>query len=89
MPEASEGNGGDYYYSYSIRISLLPEGCLLDGTYYSSCQLCSRHWIIRSRDIIVSDVGGEAVIGKVLFLLFQMQLKWDKDNFQGLRICIV
>ncbi|XP_064948238.1 F-box protein SKIP16-like [Musa acuminata AAA Group] len=69
VPEASEGNGGDYYYSYSIRISLLPEGCLLDGTYYSSCQLCSRHWIIRSRDIIVSDVGGEAVIGKFPLLI--------------------
>ncbi|URD76870.1 hypothetical protein MUK42_20060 [Musa troglodytarum] len=69
VPEASEGNGGDYYYSYSIRMSLLPEGCILDGTHYSSCQLCSRHWIIRSKDIIVSDVSGEAVIGKFPLLI--------------------
>lgn len=56
-----------YRYSYSIRLSLLPEGCMLDGTYFSSCQLHSRHWIIRCKDLVVSDVHGEAVIGKVGF----------------------
>jgi len=32
--------------------------------YYSSCQLNSRHWTIRSRDRVVSDVRGEGVIGQ-------------------------
>ncbi|XP_073013427.1 F-box protein SKIP16 [Typha latifolia] len=65
VPEASDLTGPEkYFYSYSIRMSLLPEGCILDGMYFSSCQLYSRHWIIRSRDTVVSDVQGEAVIGK-------------------------
>lgn len=81
VPEASDPNGGDarcYYYSYSIRMSLLPEGCMLDGSYYSSCQLYSRHWIIRSKDVIVSNVQGEAVIGKVYFLLLWYYCNWSK-----------
>lgn len=53
-----------YLFSYSIRMCLLPEGCILDGTNFSSCQLYWRHWIIRSNDRVVSDVNGEAVIGK-------------------------
>nr|CAD1819930.1 unnamed protein product [Ananas comosus var. bracteatus] len=66
VPEASdpEGKSDNYYYTYSIRLSLLPEGCMLDGTYFSCCQLHSRHWIIRSRDNIVANVQGEGVIGK-------------------------
>lgn len=69
VPEMSALNEEEekYYYSYSIRLSLLPEGCMLDGTYYSSCQLYSRHWIIRSKDAVVSDISAEAVIGKVWF----------------------
>lgn len=46
-------------------MSLQPEGCLLDGVYYQSCQLYSRHWIIKSKDDVVADVNGEGVIGKV------------------------
>ena len=38
---------------------------MLGGVYYSSCQLNSRHWTIRSRDRVVSDVRGEGVIGQV------------------------
>jgi hypothetical protein len=51
-------------YTYSIRLSV-PEACMLGGVYYSSCQLNSRHWIIRSRDRVDSDVRGEGVIGQV------------------------
>ncbi|XP_062182642.1 F-box protein SKIP16-like [Phragmites australis] len=54
---------GRYMYSYSIRLSV-PEACMLGGVYYSSCQLYSRHWIIGSRDGVVSDVHGEGVIGE-------------------------
>lgn len=79
VPEASEANGGaeSYYFSYSIRMSLLPEGCMLDGVYYSSCQLHSRHWIIRSKDTIVDNVHGEAVIGQVSFLFLQILIKFS------------
>lgn len=53
-----------YFYTYSIRMSLVPEGCIVNGMRFDSCQLYWRHWIIRENDNIVSDVNGEAVIGK-------------------------
>ena len=54
-----------YLFAYSIRMSLLPEGCIINGMSLSSCQLHWRHWIIRANDAVKSDVNGEAVIGKV------------------------
>lgn len=69
VPEMCDMEGENkYYYTYSIRMSLLPEGCVLGGVHYSSCQLYSRHWIIRSKDNVVSEVNGEAVIGQYPFL---------------------
>ncbi|GMI92973.1 SKP1/ASK-interacting protein 16 [Hibiscus trionum] len=59
-----EGEADKYLFAYSIRMSLLPEGCIINGTTFSSCQLNRRHWIIRANEDIVSDVNGEAVIGK-------------------------
>ncbi|RVW91948.1 F-box protein SKIP16 [Vitis vinifera] len=56
-----------YLFAYSIRMRLLPEGCIVNGTSFGSCQLNWRHWIIRANDHVVSDVNGEAVIGKVSF----------------------
>lgn len=53
-----------YMFAYSIRMSLLREGCIIDGTFFSSCQLYRRHWIIRANSDVVGDTGGEAVIGK-------------------------
>jgi F-box protein 3 len=53
-----------YLFSYSIRMSLLPGGCFINGIYFNSCQLQRRHWIIRANDFIVSEVNGEAVIGQ-------------------------
>lgn len=67
IPELSDLNSGErdkYFFSYSIGMSLLQEGGFLDGAHFSSCQLQSRHWIIRANDTVVSDVCGEAVIGK-------------------------
>ncbi|CAA6660310.1 unnamed protein product [Spirodela intermedia] len=67
VPELCDLNdeGGDkYWFAYSIRLSLSPEGCMLDGVLHNSCQLYSRHWIIRAQENVVSDVRGEAVIGK-------------------------
>jgi F-box protein 3 len=54
-----------YLFSYSIRMSLQPQGCVINGMSHSSCQLYWRHWIIRANDAVVSDVNGEAVIGMV------------------------
>nr|CAB3489699.1 unnamed protein product [Digitaria exilis] len=59
----SPGPQRSFMHTYSIRMSV-PEAIMLGGVYYSSCQLHSRHWTIRSRDIVVSDVGGEGVIGQ-------------------------
>ncbi|ESQ36310.1 hypothetical protein EUTSA_v10007687mg [Eutrema salsugineum] len=53
-----------YWYAYSIRMSLLPEGCILSGTHHSSCQLYWRHWIIRADGAVIDTVNGEAVIGE-------------------------
>ncbi|XWS35297.1 hypothetical protein CRYUN_Cryun21dG0113900 [Craigia yunnanensis] len=63
-----------YMFAYSIRMSLLPEGCIINGMTFSSCQLNWRHWIIRANEDIATYVNGEAVMGKVMtyqFLLFQ------------------
>ncbi|CAK7322645.1 unnamed protein product [Dovyalis caffra] len=53
-----------YLFAYSIRMSLLPEGCIINGMHFSSCQLHLRHWVIRANDNVVSNVNAEAVIGK-------------------------
>ncbi|KAK9288590.1 hypothetical protein L1049_017049 [Liquidambar formosana] len=53
-----------YFFSYSIRMCLLPEGCIINRMSFSSCQLYWRHWIICANDVVIADVGGEAVIGK-------------------------
>ncbi|KAJ0093305.1 hypothetical protein Patl1_26452 [Pistacia atlantica] len=42
---------------------LIPEGCIIGGMNFSSCQPHRRRWLIGANDIVVSDVGGEAVIG--------------------------
>ncbi|CAH2038785.1 unnamed protein product [Thlaspi arvense] len=54
----------DYWYAYSIRMSLAPEGCFLNGTHHSSCQLYWRHWVIRADGAVIDNVNGEAVIGQ-------------------------
>ncbi|KAL1202140.1 F-box protein SKIP16 [Cardamine amara subsp. amara] len=53
-----------YWYAYSIRMSLMPEGCILNGKDHSSCQLYWRHWVIRADGAVIDKVNGEAVIGK-------------------------
>ncbi|TXG72793.1 hypothetical protein EZV62_001372 [Acer yangbiense] len=58
-----------YLFAYSIRMSLLPEGCILNGMTFSSCQLQWRHWIICANNVVVSDTNGEAVIGQFPLLL--------------------
>lgn len=65
---------------------------MLDGVYFSSCQLYWRHWIICANDAVVADVGGEAVIGKVSFCSIKLILtKLSKWRFSGslLRMCLL
>ncbi|KAK4406254.1 F-box protein SKIP16 [Sesamum angolense] len=66
VPEFSDlqDESEKFLFAYSIRMSLSPDGCVINGMTFSSCQLYWRHWIIRANDAIVSDVNGEAVIGK-------------------------
>jgi len=66
IPEAADlqVDHAKYTFSYSIRMSLQPEGCIIDGIPFGSCQLHWRRWIIRAYDRIVSEVNNEAVIGK-------------------------
>ncbi|XP_028757198.1 F-box protein SKIP16 [Neltuma alba] len=53
-----------YLFSYSIHMSLQPQGCVINRKLFNSCQLHRRHWLIRADDVVVSDVNGEAVIGE-------------------------
>ncbi|KAI9194456.1 hypothetical protein LWI28_006191 [Acer negundo] len=71
IPELADlqDNSDKYLFAYSIRMSLLPEGCILSGMSFSSCQLQWRHWIIRADNVVVSDINGEAVIGQFPLLL--------------------
>ncbi|XP_058202308.1 F-box protein SKIP16 isoform X2 [Rhododendron vialii] len=66
VPEFSnlQDESEKFYFSYSMRMSLLPEGCCIYGMSFASCQLYRRHLIFRDNDIVVNDVNGEAVIGK-------------------------
>nr|GEW25916.1 F-box protein SKIP16 [Tanacetum cinerariifolium] len=52
-----------YLFAYSIRLSLKPEGCVVDGVSSDSCQLYWRKWLIKSNDAVVGRVSAEAVIG--------------------------
>ena len=69
IPEFSDLEGDDekYLFTYSIRMSLLSEGCNINGIIFDSCQLYWRNWVIRANNRVVSDANGEAVIGKVQF----------------------
>ncbi|XP_022874657.1 F-box protein SKIP16-like [Olea europaea var. sylvestris] len=66
VPEFSnlQDESDKYLFAYSIRMSLSPGGCVINGMKFSSCQLYWRHWTIRANDAVVSNVNGEAVIGK-------------------------
>lgn len=64
-PELTDltSNSDRFIFAYSIRMSLLPDGCFINGQYFNCCQLHWRHWIIRANNTVVSNVNGEAVIG--------------------------
>ncbi|KAJ6419078.1 hypothetical protein OIU84_029226 [Salix udensis] len=66
VPEASnlQDISRAYVFAYSIRMSLQPEGCIINGMHFGSCQLHMRHWVISANDTVVSNVNAEAVIGK-------------------------
>ncbi|KAI4369228.1 hypothetical protein MLD38_017696 [Melastoma candidum] len=66
VPEFSDPNDDteQCQFAYSIRMSLLPEGCTVSRPPFNSCQLNWRYWTIRSGDAVVSDFNGEAVIGQ-------------------------
>ena len=65
VPEQSDLQNSSFLFAYSIRMSLLPEGCTVHGVTFQSCQLYWRRWIIRENETIKHDVDAEAVIGKV------------------------
>ncbi|GAB2217899.1 hypothetical protein Droror1_Dr00001113 [Drosera rotundifolia] len=66
VPEQCDLQGFEdkYLFAYSVRMSLLPDGCTAHGWTYSTCQLFRRHWIIRANENVVNDISGEAVIGQ-------------------------
>ncbi|KAL2469442.1 F-box protein SKIP16 [Abeliophyllum distichum] len=66
VPEFSnlQDESEKFFFAYSIRLSLSPGGCVINAMTFSSCQLYWRHWCICANDAIISNVNGEAVIGK-------------------------
>ncbi|KAM7278581.1 hypothetical protein ACFE04_005715 [Oxalis oulophora] len=51
-----------YVFCYSIRMSLLPEGCIRNGIHFDSCQLQWMHWTVHAdNDVIVSDVNANSL----------------------------
>ncbi|XP_075487671.1 F-box protein SKIP16-like isoform X1 [Primulina tabacum] len=66
VPEFSnlQDESDKFMFAYSIRLSLSPDGCIINGMTFSSCQLYWRSWIIRDNDLVVANPNGEAVIGK-------------------------
>ncbi|KAH7372742.1 hypothetical protein KP509_17G018800 [Ceratopteris richardii] len=69
VPEYSaleDENGYDnYMFTYSIRMRLLPSDDDSRTNYaFSSCQLSSRHWIIKENGAFKSEVHGPGVIGE-------------------------
>nr|XP_027117529.1 F-box protein SKIP16-like isoform X1 [Coffea arabica] len=66
VPEGSnlEDEDEKYLFAYTVRMSLSPEGCIISGMNFGSCQLYWRHWVIRIGDAVVDNVNGEAVFGK-------------------------
>ncbi|CAI9776148.1 unnamed protein product [Fraxinus pennsylvanica] len=75
VPEFSnlQDESEKFFFAYSIRMSLSPGGCVIKGMKFSSCQLYWRHWAIRANDAVISNVNGEAVIGRVGFLDYNCQ----------------
>ncbi|CAI9108654.1 OLC1v1008315C3 [Oldenlandia corymbosa var. corymbosa] len=66
VPEQSNCQDEDdrFCFGYSIRMSLLSEGCIINGMKFGSCQLYWRNWVIRANDTVVDNFNGEGVIGK-------------------------
>lgn len=69
VPEQSSNGIPGFLFAYSVHMSLLPEGCIVHGMTYNSCQLYWRHWIIRENEVVKHNVDGEAVIGKYPLLV--------------------
>ncbi|KAK3414477.1 hypothetical protein EUGRSUZ_H00342 [Eucalyptus grandis] len=63
VPEHSDLQN-EYLFAYSIRMSLIPEGCMANEMPCNFCQLYRRHWIIRANDAVVAHVNGDGAIGK-------------------------
>lgn len=69
VPELSKLQDDDddddrcFFFSYLVRMCLLPSGI---GSYhhsFNSCQLSKRHWFIRENEIPLLPVHGHGVIG--------------------------
>lgn len=74
VPEQSDLGSPGFLFAYSVRMSLLPEGCIVHGMKFESCQLYWRHWIIRENEVVKNEVDAEAVIGKVHFIYKSLEL---------------
>ncbi|KAI5082144.1 hypothetical protein GOP47_0001887 [Adiantum capillus-veneris] len=57
-------NFANYMFAYSIRMRLLASEDHSPTNVYNSCQLVSRHWIIREDGAFRNEVRGGGVIGQ-------------------------
>lgn len=54
----------NYMFAYSVRMQLLASEDHTPSNVYNSCQLSSRHWIIREDGRFKNEVRGPGVIGR-------------------------
>ncbi|KAL8116988.1 F-box protein SKIP16-like [Apium graveolens] len=52
-----------YSFFFSLRMSLKPGGCIVNGMQFDSCQLCMCHWTIQGNDM-VTEINEETVQGE-------------------------
>lgn len=69
VPEQSSVQNSNFGFAFTIRISVLPDGCNVYGIKFNSCRLHWMHWIIRENENAIEDYSQEAYFAKSVPLL--------------------
>lgn len=62
----------NYMFTYAVRMRKLAAEDDSHISAYNSCQLSSRHWIIRENGAFKTEVRGPGVIGQVIYILHNL-----------------
>lgn len=67
IPELTVLESNHYSFAFSLRMSLKPGGCIVNGMQFDSCQLCMCHWTIQENNDTVTRINEETMQGKVCY----------------------